>query len=117
MLATDEKDASPFRPEQPLVAIGSQKIDRRVCQIEPEHAKPLNGVEKTMRAGRVGDLHERIQVVPPAAGISDPAHGDEPGSRVAGRGNASEIDATFVYRHAPALDAARGEVHPGIKVR
>ena len=46
MLATEIEDSGPFRPQQPFVPIGGQKIDRRALHVQGKNAQPLDGIQE-----------------------------------------------------------------------
>ena len=58
-----------------------------------------------------------VQVVAPTAGVGHPTDADDAGAAVAGRGQAVHQAAAVAAGHAADLDAAAGQVQPGILVR
>ena len=117
VLAAEVEDAGPLRPQQPLVAVGRQEIDRRFRHVQGKHAQGLNGVDEQQGPPAVDHLGQLVQVLPPAVGVGHPTDADDAGAAVAGGGQALQQAAAVVVSHAANLDAAGGQVQPGILVR
>src|SRR2546427_8742641 len=108
MLLVHEQDAGAFRAKQPLVTIGSQKIDAIGQHIERKNTQPLNGVEKKQAAAAAAKLANLANIDPPAGGIANPAHAHDSRPAIARRGNPIEIDNASIDRHAADLDTLGG---------
>lgn len=46
VLAAEEEDARPLRPQEPFVAVRSKKIDRRLANVEGHHTEGLDRVDQ-----------------------------------------------------------------------
>ena len=110
MLLPHKQQSGPFRPQQPLVAVGRQKIDAIGLHIERKNAQPLNRIEKEQAAAAAAKLGDLPDIDSPARGIADPAHADDPRPLVAGCREAIEID-TRLPR--PARGGPRRPATPG----
>ena len=73
----------PLGPQQPLVTVGRQEVDRRVADIQGKHTKPLDGIQKQQNTTAMHHFCQPVQVVPPAAGVGDPTDTDNPRAVVA----------------------------------
>ena len=110
MLAADVGDAGAFGPEHPLVAVGGQKVDRRLAHVERKRAEALDRVEQQQGPALRARSRRSARVVPIAGGVADPAHRDDPRPLVAGRGQLLEIEPP-ILRSARA--ASRRRDSPG----
>ena len=117
MFPAAEEDAGPFRPEQPLVAIGRQEVDRCMADVQRKDAQSLDGVEEQQGPAAVDQFGQPVQIVPPSAGVGHPTDRDNAGSIVASGGELVEIDRPAQSGDSAGFHAAIGQVQPGILVR
>src|SRR5436190_15240852 len=103
MLLPDKKQAGAFRPQQPLVPVGSQKIDSAVPHIDRKYTQPLNRIQKEQTARTAAKFRDFLDIDSPAGRISDPAHAEDPRPSIARSGEPIEIDRASVHRHAADL--------------
>ena len=116
MLAPQVEHTGALRPQQPLVAVGRQEVDRRFLHVQRKDAQALNGVEAQQGPAVACQRDQLVQIRAPSAGISDPTDRQDPRARVAGRRQTVDIDSAVRRLDASRFDAARREVEPRILV-
>src|SRR5262249_23082296 len=104
------------RTEQPLVPIGGEEVDRRPADVEGQDTEPLDGVDEEQDAALAAQVTESIEVVAEPAGELDEAEAEDARACVHRRANVVDIEPAVAAADAPGLDAAAGQVQPGIDV-
>src|SRR5207302_2936432 len=102
--------------EQRFVSVGRKEIDRCALHVQREDTQSLNGVDKEMNATLPTQRSDVIQVIAKAAGELDPAEADHARAAVERRTNVVDPEPAVAARYGAHLDAAIGQVHPGINV-
>src|SRR5206468_9146167 len=83
MLLSYKQQSGAFGAEQPFVTVGGQKINAVGLHVNRKNAEPLNRIQKKQEAGPAAHLSDFAKMDPPAGGIADPAHGENPRPRIA----------------------------------
>ena len=117
MFAADEQSPAPSGPSSHLCPSAARKSTATRRTWIGKTAEPLDRVREHERSTLVSEGHQEPEIHSPAAGVPDPADRHDPRPPVAGVGQSIQIDASVVDRHPTRLDAAAGQVHPGVLVR
>ncbi len=116
-LRPNPEDANPLRPEQPLVTVGRQEVDRCPSNIEREDAEALNRIDEEVDPALATHRTDRIQVVAKAAGEFDETQRHNPGSCIHRGANIVDGDPAAATRHRAHAYAAMPLIDPWILIR
>ncbi len=108
---------APSGPSSHLCPSAARKSSGVCGHVQRKDPQGLNGVDEEQGPPAVDHLGQLVQVVAPTAGVGHPTDADDAGAAVAGGGQAVDQPAAVAAGHAADLDAAAGQVHPGILVR
>src|SRR5207247_793696 len=110
--AANPEDAGAFGPEQPLVPVGGEKIDRRPLHVERIDAESLDRVDEEENAPLAAKVAQRIEIIAKTAGELDEAEAQDARVRVHGGAEVVDQEPALAARHTPHLDAAIFQVQP-----
>ena len=117
VLAAEIEDSGPFRPQQPLVAVGRQEVDRRAADVQRKNAQPLDGIQEQQGPPAVDHFRQPVQVLPPTAGVGDPTDADDPRAARRRPGPGVQQTRPSLGGHTADFHAPGDQVQPGILVR
>ena len=99
------------------MGVRGENVHTRAANIQRQQAQPLDRVDHEEDAALPAERRELLEGKDPAVVKRDPGNGDDPRPRVARRGDILERDPAAAVLRDPALDAARLEGPPRIRVR